>query len=243
MTRQKVFWLLMAGLLGLGGNSQGRSTLRQSAPGIAPGYGAIEGRVLDETGRPVSGAKVSSMILDYPPGRLFFAETDAQGHFSLRYARPGRNAVYVGKEDEYYPDTFLSPFVDAKLIPVVNVVEQAVTEGVEVHLPPKGGKLIAQVIDAATQQPVDGASMKFCRADDPNKCCTINATSPNAQFEKILPPIHLTVRVSAPGYEDWYFKEDNDSKEPGKILLTEGSAKRLTILLLSSGNKSRRGKF
>ena len=238
MTGQKVFCLLLAGVLGLGGTSYGMTTLRQSAPAIARGYGAIEGRVLDEMGHPVSGAKVSSMILDYPPGRLFSSETDAQGRFSLRYARPGRNAVYVGKEDEYYPDTFLSPFVDAKLIPIVNVVEQAVTEAVEVRLPPKGGKLVAQVIDAETQQPVNGARMTFCKADDPTKCSTINATSENAQFEKVVPPMRFTIKVSAPGYKDWYYKQGNSSVEQGKILLTSGSTKGLTILLRPSGNKT-----
>jgi hypothetical protein len=117
-------------------------------------------------------------------------------------------------------------------------VEQAVTEAVEVHLPPKGGKLVAQVIDAETQQPVNGARMTFCKADDANKCSTINATSENAQFEKVVPAIRLTIKVSAPGYEDWYYKQGNSSIEPGKILLTSGSTKGLTILLRPSGNKT-----
>ena len=125
----------------------------------------------------------------------------------------------------------MSPFVDAKLIPVVNVYEQGVTGNVDVHLPPKGGKVVAQVIDAETQQPVDGASITFCVADDPNRWLTINATSQNAQFEKVVPPIRLTIKVSAPGYEDWWYKEGNASIEPGKILLTSGSTKGLTILL------------
>ena len=169
--------------------------------------------------------------------------TDAKGRFTLTCAQPGSNRVYVSKEDQYYPDTFLNPFVDTKLIRIVNVVEQGVTEGVQVHLPPRGGKVVAQVIDAATQQPVDGASMTFCRADDPGKCLTINATSPNAHFEKVLPSIRLRVKVSAPGYEDWYYKEGNASLRAAKILLTPGSAKRLTILLRPRGNRSTKTKL
>ena len=230
MTRQRVFWLLMASMIGLGSASYPVRTLQQPVRGIAPGYGAIEGRVLDEKGHPVSGAKVSSMILDYPPGRLFSAETDAQGHFSLRYARPGRNAVYVGKEDEYYPDTFLSPFVDAKLVPIVNVVEQAVTEGVEVRLPPKGGKLVAEVVDAATQQPVDGARLTLCKADNPNKCHTVNHSSPTGQFRQLVPSMPVTIRVSAPGYKDCWYKE-NGSRKAAKLLVGPGSVKGISILL------------
>lgn len=235
--------LFLFAVLGMSASFHAVTPFYGSSQNIAVGCGVIEGRVLDEDGRPVTGARVSSMVNDRPPrGRLTAALSDAEGRFTLTCAQPGRNMVYVSKEDEYYPDTFLNPFVEAKIIPVVNVAEQRVTENVEVHLPPKGGKVIAQVIDAATQQPVDGASMTLCRVDDPNKCFTINATFPNAQFEKLLPPIRLTVKVSAPGYGDWYFKEDTDSMEPGKILATPGSAKRLTVLLQSSGNKARRTK-
>lgn len=237
MIREQLSWFLMAVVLGPGGTLDATGTSQQPVPGIAPGYGVIEGRVVDAMGRAVPGVKVSSMILDHPPGRLFSAETDAEGRFSLRYARTGRNAVYVGKADEYYPDTFLNPFVDAKRVPIVNVVEQGVTRGVEVHLPPRGGKVVAQVIDTATKQPVDGANMTFCKATDPTKCLTINATSPDAHFNMVLPSIRLTLKVSAPGYQDWYYKEGNASLRNTKILLTPGATKRLTIRLRPSGNR------
>ena len=230
MTRQKVFWLLMTNVFALVGTSYVVSSQQQPVQAIAPGYGAIEGRVLDEKGHPVSGAKVSSMILDYPPGRLFSAETDAQGHFSLRYARPGRNAVYVGKEDEYYPDTFLSPFVDAKLVPVVNVVEQSVTEGVEVRLPPRGGKVVAEVIDASTQQPVAGARVTLCRADNPDRCQTINDSSPTGHFSQLIPSMPVTIKVSAPGFEDWWYTESGSTKT-SKFLVPPGAVKGISILL------------
>ena len=236
--RTRVILFLFA-LLEMSVSFDAFTPLKGSIQNIAAGCGVIEGRVLDQAGHPVTGAKVSSMINDRPPrGRLMWALSDAEGRFTLTCAQPGSNMVYVSKEDEYYPDTFLSPFVDVKLIPVVNVDEQGVTGNVEVHLPPKGGKVVAQVINAETQQPVDGASITLCRADDPNKCLTINATSQNAQFEKVVPPIRLTVKVSAPGYEDWYYKKGNASIEPGKMLLAPGSTKGLTILLRPSGNKT-----
>jgi len=203
----------------------------RSAQDISVGCGVIEGRVVDKIGHPVVGVKVSSMINDRPPrGRLLSTLTDDEGRFELTCAQPGRNMVYVSKEDEYYPDTFMSPFVDAKLIPVVNVVERGITRGVEVHLPPKGGKLVATVIDATTQQSVDGARLTLCSADNPNKCYTINNSSPAGQFRQLVPSMPVTIKVSAPGYEELWYKE-NGSREAAKLLVAPGSVKGITILL------------
>jgi carboxypeptidase family protein len=222
----------LVGVLGMSSTLYATTPFQPSDQEIVAGCGVVKGRVVDQTGHAVAGAKVSSMITDRPPrGRLMSSLTDAQGQFTLRCAQPGSNRVYVSKEDQYYPDTFLSPFVDPKLVPIVNVVEQGITEGVEVHLPPRGGKLAAQVIDAATQKPVDGANMTFCKADNPSKCLTINATSADGHFSMVLPSIRLTFKVSAPGYEDWYYKEGSASLRAAKILLTPGSSKRLTIPL------------
>jgi hypothetical protein len=223
--------LCVFGLLGMGSAFYATGPIYRSAQSIAVGCGVIEGRVVDEIGHPVAGAKVSSMINDRPPrGRLFSTLTDKEGRFELTCAQPGRNMVYVSKEDEYYPDTFMSPFVDAKLIPVVNVVERGITKGVEVHLPPKGGKLVAEVIDAATQQPVDGARLTLCKADNPNKCYTINDSSPTGQFRQLVPSMPVTIKVSAPGYEDWWYKE-NDSRNAAKLLVAPGAIKSISILL------------
>jgi hypothetical protein len=229
MTKRGI--LCVFGLLGMGSTFYATGPIYRSPQNIAVGCGVIEGRVVDEMGHPVVGAKVSSMINDRPPrGRLLSTLTDDQGRFELTCAQPGRNMVYVSKEDEYYPDTFLSPFVDAKLIPVVNVAERGVTKGVEVHLPPKGGRLVTKVIDAATQQPVDGARLTLCKADNPNKCYTVNDSSQTGQFSKLVPSMPVTIKVTAPGYEDWWYAE-NGSREAAKLLVAPGSVKGITILL------------
>lgn len=232
-------------LLGVLGTSSAFSAVtpfqHHDREGVA-GCGVIAGQVLDETGSPVAGATVSSMITDRPPrARLKSSLTDEQGRFILTCAQPGSNRVYVSKEDQYYPNTFLSPFVDAKLIPLVDVLEQGVTEGVEVHLPPRGAKVVAHVIDTVTQQPVDGARMTFCKSDDPSKCLTINATSPNAEFATLVPSIRLAVKVSAPGYQNWYYKEGNASSRIN-ILLTPGSIKGLTVHLRPRGKNLTKAK-
>jgi hypothetical protein len=135
---RKLGILCVFGLLGMASTFYATSQLHPATQDITVGCGVIEGRVLDKSGHPVVGVKVSSMINDRPPrGRLLSTLTDDEGRFELTCAQPGRNVVYVSKEDEYYPDTFMNPFVDAKLIPVVNVAEQGITRGVEVHLPPQ----------------------------------------------------------------------------------------------------------
>lgn len=223
--------LCVFGLLGIASTFYATGQIHRSAQNVAVGCGVIEGRVVDEIGHPVVGAKVSSMINDRPPrGRLLSTLTDDEGRFELACAQPGRNMVYVSKEDEYYPDTFMSPFVDSKLIPVVNVVERGITNGVEVHLPPQGGKLIVKVIDALTQQPVDGALLTVCKADSSKKCHTINDNSPTGQFNQLVPSMPVTIKVSAPGYADSWYKEKG-SREAGMLLVGAGSVKGISILL------------
>src|SRR5438132_1769724 len=155
MKGRTIFSLIIVIVFGANAGFYAVTGFRQSDHGISPGCGVIEGRVLDEKGQPVIGAKVTSWVLDYPgPGRIFSTDTDTQGNFILTCAKPGRNAIHVGKEDEGYPSTFEIPFIDPKLIPVITVSEQKVSRGVEVRLGPKAGKLVGQVIDASTRKPI-----------------------------------------------------------------------------------------
>jgi hypothetical protein len=92
------------------------------------------------------------------------------------------------------------------------------------------------VIDAATQQSVIGAHLTLCKADNPIKCYTINDSSPTGQFRQLVPSIPVTIKVSAPGYEDWWYKEKG-AREAAKLLVAQGSVKGITILL--NPNKGR----
>jgi hypothetical protein len=163
-------------------------------------------------------------------GRRFSTYTDKHGEFYLDPVEPGTNEVYTAKEDEGYPDS-ASPFVNPATIPKVLVREHQVTRGVEIKLGPKGGKLVVRIVDATSNKPIETATLVLFAADNPANSFSSGPNKPHGQFQFLVPSVPLRIKISAPDYEDWRYKEENASAEPGKILLSPGSVKGLIILL------------
>ena len=167
--------------------------------------GVIEGRVINERGLPVNRATVHSFLLDRPPrarGGEVRTETDQNGTFSLACVEAGRNGVYAGKEDEYYPDTLLTPFVDPKSIPVVSVLVGRTTKHLEVRIGPKGGRIVGRIFDNISRKRIDGAILIVCLASHPRDCRPLNANLTREGFSQFMPPLAFLVKASAPGYEE-----------------------------------------
>ncbi len=169
------------------------------------GCAVVRGRVVDESGTPVSGVSVYAMIQDRPP-RARSADvrtaTDQNGDFSLSCVEAGNNSIHFAKESDFYPDTLLASFGDPKRIPVVNVSAGQTINGIEIRLGPKAGRLTGQVVDAATKKRIEGATLTICRADRKNDCRKLSANQSPEGFSHLLPAVALTVRGSAPGYAE-----------------------------------------
>lgn len=154
--------LLTYSILGVTVVCYARSVAQTSLEKIHPACAVIEGKVLGENGRPVVGATVHSFALDQPmKGRRLpsdqAVDTDLQGNFSLRCVQPGKNVVGAGKESEGYADSVLAPFIDRQLVQDVTVSEHQIVRGVVVRLGPKSGRLTGRIVDAANQEPIEGA--------------------------------------------------------------------------------------
>lgn len=196
-----------------------------------PGCGVVKGRVLDATNHLVADVKVYSLILDRPPrGREYSTTTDAQGQFTLTCAELGKNSIYVAKEDDGYPDTFLTPFIDPKSITVVDVKNQSPAR-VDVRLPAKAGRLTARVMDAITKRPIEGAVLILCRADSPHDCHQMNANQTPVGFSQLIPPVPITIKASAPGYADLYYLGVEARGHASVIRIAPNTTKTLEISL------------
>jgi hypothetical protein len=204
---------------------------------IPPGCGGIRGRVIDQNSVPVSGVRVYAMIANRPPraeSSDVYAISDEHGAFFLGCVEPGRNGVYTVKEDDYYPDTLLTPFLDPRVGTAVDVPDRQVVRGVEVQLPPKAGKLNVRVRDASSQKPIDGVILTICRSDDsvklPGPECRVITNLPESVFSQLLPTMAYMIKASAPGYDDWYYP--NGSKATaGALRLAPATTKNLVITL------------
>ncbi|MDQ3817633.1 MAG: carboxypeptidase-like regulatory domain-containing protein [Acidobacteriota bacterium] len=196
-------------------------------------YGAIEGRVLDSAGNAVAGVKVEAV----PVGRRAYgllptARTDERGRFFLDGVTPGANALMTSKEEEGYASTYFPFFMtDSQSVPQVTVVNQQVTSDVLVHLGPKAARVSGKILDAETGRPIRSAEIIYYRTDNSDLYYSTGPNGSDGSFENLLPPVGLKVKVSAPGYEDWFFGQDG-SKERSQILqLRPGAAHELNISL------------
>src|SRR5260370_30171386 len=89
----------------LNATPRGVAVVHQQGTEIPPGCAVIEGRVVDDAGRPLAGATVYSLAVDHPPrGRLLSTVTDAEGRFSLKCAEPGKNGVSFTQDTDQRPE-------------------------------------------------------------------------------------------------------------------------------------------
>ena len=193
--------------------------------------GAIRGRVLDSKGKPIIKARVGASRL--VSGLLPSAFTDDQGEFFIGDLKPGIYMLTVSKEDDGYPNTISSFHYSPKIPPQASVYAGRVTSNIVIQLGPKAAKLIAHLFDAMTNQPVEEAEISLRRVDNPNYSYLASPTQSQRRgtFQVLVPSVPITLKVSAPGYENWYYGKDGSKEKTGAIRLEPGTTMELTIFL------------
>jgi hypothetical protein len=190
--------------------------------------GAVQGRVVDELGKPLAGAKVYAEPVDArdsPTGKLHFVMTKEDGDFTLEQVAPGMNVICASKEVAFYPDTGAAALAtDLTALPRVRVKEGGLTPGVTVVLT-KGGKLIGSILDSGNGEPVKNSRIRLSRTDDPSLYIS---TGPDeqARFQFVVPSRAFQLQVTAPGYKTW-----NSDDHGGAILVQPESTKEFNIRL------------
>lgn len=184
-------------------------------------YGTIQGRVVDERGKPVQGAKVSveSMDCSEPKGRQLTTKPD--GTFSQGGLEPGRYIVAASKTEDLYPDYSSGAFnLDVASLPQVEVSAGVTSAVGDVTLPPKGGLLFGKVTNAAGQVLLN-ARLRLVRSEKPS---LFYETGPkeDGTFSFVLPNTPYSLQVVAPGYKGW--------TQPN-ILLIRDEKRQLDIVL------------
>ncbi len=201
---------------------------RGAPQNIPSGFGAIQGRVVNELGKPLPGAKVYVDPIDAkyaPVGKLRFVTTNDEGDFVVGDVAPGGNLVCASKEEAFYPDTCAAALAaDLGALPRVRVEEGKLTRGITVPLS-KGGKLTGTILDSQSGRPLINSRIRLSRNDDPRLYVSAGPDE-QARFEFVIPSKPFKIEISAPGYKTW-----NSDNHGGTILVQPESTKEITIRL------------
>ena len=193
----------------------------------------ITGQVLDDQGRPVSGALVSASPDGGLSGKLPTSPSDDYGQFAIVVSRTGGYKVTASKLDNGYPSSFnpfYNPSNDSPALVRVYVKETQATPFATVRLGPRAGKLVGRIVDAETDRPVMNTQINICRTEIPKYCHRVDAKLPDGQFETLVPSATIAILVSAPGYKDWNGAE-GANRQPLTLQVASSETKVLSVSL------------
>ena len=231
MSRRLLILVLLAGVLAV-------SVLaRTGQPAFPEPSGAIQGRVLNEQGKPVSGATVVALPLSPGGGLMPMTHTDKRGKFRFRGMSNKEYVLYAFKEEKASRIMFAHNFSNDPRMVRVTVEEHETIKDVELQLLPRQARVLGQFVDSETGRPVETGQLKLCHfgavsCDEGgcDECVFLPSNRPQGGFWHPAPSnISLTLKVSVPGYEDWYYGNGSNRQEP--LVLAPGELKRLAITL------------
>jgi hypothetical protein len=193
--------------------------------------GEVAGRVLDTEGCGVSKTTVFADKSDAPMGKRPYGYTDEQGNFLIKVWAPGTYLIYASKEEDGYPPTHSTfHFVGSIVPPQITVKDEQVTSGVVVRLGPKTARLTGHILDSATNEIIKNAQITLRRVDNPDY---MFSTGPgiNGQLNILVPSVPFTMKVTAPGYEDWYYRNEDSNQLTDSLHLDAEAVKELVVSL------------
>ena len=193
--------------------------------------GGIEGIVLDQHAAPVPGIKVFPFPdccfqgPKWPPSSI----TDVSGKFSLVEIQPGSYRVSAVNETQYYPDTNLTFYEGEVRYPVVEVQGGQVVRDVVVRLGPKAARLRGKIVDAKTGLGLVRASIGFYETKGEQLYLGIGPHK-GGEFDVLVPSTKaFRMRVSAPGYETWFYGSDGPEEHAKPMHLAPAAVKEILV--------------
>lgn len=194
-------------------------------------FGAIRGRVLDPADKPVAAVWVYARTTGPSGGGVLVTKSDESGAFFFREVPAGGYRVYATMDQSDISFLF---FNSAPWTATVSVHESRVTRGVTLRLYTNSATLLGRAQDQETGARVISATMFLYRDDNPNRWTSIGPRLPEHRFRVRVPNIPLKIKVSAPGYEDWYYGRDGSKEHAEALRLEPNSTKELNISLKRS---------
>ncbi|HET9697241.1 MAG TPA: carboxypeptidase-like regulatory domain-containing protein [Terriglobales bacterium] len=193
-------------------------------------HGIIRGTVLDEAGSPVQNAYVAAdMMADGKIAQELKTYTDSTGQFVLEGLPLGEYQVSAQKEEDGYLSTRPNVFQHNKPVEV-RLTPDNDSDSVTIHFSPKGAFVTGTVRDSKT-----GARVAAEITLKPENGDGLLGTGTNGKenFRLAVPAnAGFTILISAPGYQNWVYRDEANPEQPGVLRLDSGSEKKLDVRLV-----------
>jgi hypothetical protein len=200
--------------------------------------GSVEGVVMDENGKSISGATVYGLPEEDMRKRIY-AISDTAGKFTLQDVPTGNAYLHAFKESEGYPDNFYAfYYVKTAHSPVKAEIKPGEATDVTIQLGPKGAYLKVEITDEKGV-PVP-AGFQLDRDDVPGPFYTSVTTDSRIvgggflNGTMLVPPVPFRFSVLADGYETWHFGGTKWKGKRGLITLKSGQTLSLSVRLRRS---------
>jgi len=177
--------------------------------------GSIDGKVIDEDGKPVAGALVSfeehRLAMNHKAVEFYQTDSGGSFHAALELAGLGSYRVLAKKEEAGYPETRFA-FYDDNESPLLGLECGTALSGIVVKLGPKAAHIHhITVLDADSGELIANASITLRRLSAPFRSVPLTAFSittsttllpPNPNYPGLAVPANVDVsyQISAPGY-------------------------------------------
>jgi hypothetical protein len=171
--------------------------------------GSISGHVFYEDGSPVVGAEVELHSFQAVEGILPSpAYTDKNGAYRIDNPVVGQGVLSASKVSEGFPDAALRIYGKFGETGYPSLKELTITPGSvlrdeALRFSAPDAILELRVVDGKSSQPI-AAQVAIGLLEDPNPMIT-ETIAEGTTFTFVIPKHPITVRVSAPGYNDWSY--------------------------------------
>jgi hypothetical protein len=209
-----------------------------SQTAIPPGLGSIEGVVLDDAGKPISGATVYGLP-EQDMRKGIFATSDTAGKFTLQDVPTGNAYLHAFKESEGYPNNFYAfYYVKTAHSPVKVEIKPGEATDITIQLGPKAAYLQVDATDEKGMPVPVGYQLD--RDDVRGPFITDVSTDPRLvgggfiNGVMLVPPVPFRLTVFADGYEPWHYGGAKWQGKRGLITLKSGHTLSLRVQLRHS---------
>ncbi len=177
---------------------------------LCKGQGVVSGQVFADDGKPADKVEVGAHILNGKIDMLVdkFAYSDIEGHFLINGLDFGKYQLTAEKPDDYpmFPKCFYDAlYQSAKRQTVIVSKENPVAE-VEIHLPPKAGKVTGVISSQAGTVIYDG-ELRLRVTLRGNTNCWLEATIPQTYSLLIPSNVDFDLTIRSTQFDDWSYKE------------------------------------